>query len=482
MQLKVLSNLSIRDKLVGIILVSTLLSLAIGFTVVIRSSLRQFEEDLLRTTETIATAVGNYTALALAFDDKEESAKALEPVRQLEEVTDVYLFSLQAADRGIGPGASGEPRPIFFDGFTRNGSIAVPELIVEEHTELRDGFVHCFRPVVFFGERYGIIYVRASAESLERRVQGFLLFMAVLAAILTVVAGGIAWVLQGVISKPILELAEAARRVSEEADYSVRVEKPGDDEIGALYDGFNAMLDQIQERQQELERSNRELDQFARVASHDLKAPLRAISTLAGWLEEDLDTRISEESKEQLRLMRSRVERMDTMIDGILEYSRAGRRAGSVETVDVAALVHDLVDVLAPPESMAIEIDPSLPVLATQRLPLEQVFLNLIGNALKYHHRPSAGHIRLGGERRGEVYRFSVADDGPGIDPKYHERVFVMFQTLHRRDEVESTGLGLTLVKKLVEEEGGRVVLDSEEGRGANFFFTWPASEAGRVG
>lgn len=458
--MSLLTNLSIRNKLIGIILVSTVLSLAAGFAYLITSSIDRFKAELIKTTETVTEAVGNYTALPLSFENKVEAHTSLQPLRELEMVTDVYLFDLEGK---------------VFDRYSRDASSRPPPLSFEAFSELRDGYVHCVRPVVFEGERYGTVYVRASAASLDEQIRSYLVSMGVLGLFLVLLSGLMAYFLQGFISKPILDLAAVARRISaQEADYSLRVRKPGDDEIGELYDGFNAMLDQIQRRQEELERSNRDLDQFAYVASHDLKAPLRAISTLAGWIEEDLEPVISDESRQQLQLMQSRVARMDGLIDGILQYSRVGRLETEGEEVDSGEMVRELVDVLAPPAGMKVTVAPGMPVFVTKRLRLEQVFLNLISNAIKYHDHPETGSLEIGVTDRGDNWEFSVADDGPGIDPRHHDRVFLMFQTLAPRDKVESTGLGLSLVTKLVEEEGGRAWVRSEVGEGACFLFTWP--------
>ncbi len=458
--MRILTNLSIRNKLIGIILVSTVLSLAAGFAYVITTSIQRFHDDLITTTETVTEAVGNYTALPLAFENPEEAHTSLQPLRALEMVTDVYLFDLKNE---------------LFDYYSKGESIEVPEVEQEEFSEIRDGYVHCFRPVVFEGDRYGTIYVRASAASLDQQIQQYLFSMGGLGLVLVLFAGATAYGLQGFISSPILELAETARQISsEEADYSVRVRKPGNDEIGELYDGFNEMLSQIQRRQEELERSNRDLDQFAYVASHDLKAPLRAIATLAGWIEEDLEPVITPESREQLQLMQSRVARMDGLIDGILQYSRVGRLESEGEEVDADEMIRELIEVLSPPAGMKVTVGPGMPVFITKRLRLEQVFLNLISNAIKYHDHVETGSIEVGVEEKPRELQFYVKDDGPGIDPRHHDRVFLMFQTLAPRDKVESTGLGLSLVTKLVEEEGGKVWVESEVGQGATFYFTWP--------
>jgi PAS domain S-box-containing protein len=239
---------------------------------------------------------------------------------------------------------------------------------------------------------------------------------------------------------------------------------------------FVAVVRDITERRRAaaaLEERNRELDQFAYVASHDLKAPLRGIANLAQWIEEDLADQIGPETRGYLELMRGRVRRMEGLINGLLQYSRVGRSEAPVALVDVTELLHEVTDLLAPPLGVRITIHGELPTLQTSRLLLHQVFANLIENALKHGRRPDLT-ITISAQRAGPIYTFCVADDGQGIAPRYHERIFGIFQTLAAPDSVERSGLGLALIKKIVEHQGGRIWIDSDEGRGAAFSFTWP--------
>ncbi|MEO8946286.1 MAG: CHASE3 domain-containing protein [Gemmatimonadaceae bacterium] len=222
-----------------------------------------------------------------------------------------------------------------------------------------------------------------------------------------------------------------------------------------------------------LARSNRELDQFAYVASHDLKAPLRGIANLSQWIEEDLGDAAPPEVAEKMTLVRGRVQRLEALIDGILQYSRAGRVQAAIEEVDVGALLREVIELLAPPPEVTLTIGPNMPVVATERTPLQQVFMNLINNAIKYNKHPGAT-IVISVRDAGSSYAFSVADNGPGIEPQYHERIFGIFQTLESRDRVEGTGIGLSVVKKTVELHGGSITVDSALGEGATFTFEWP--------
>ncbi|WP_052672264.1 PAS domain-containing sensor histidine kinase [Aliterella atlantica] len=219
-----------------------------------------------------------------------------------------------------------------------------------------------------------------------------------------------------------------------------------------------------------LEKRNQELDQFAYVTSHDLKAPLRAIANLSQWIEEDLSEVLTDDTRHQMNLLRGRVHRMEDLINGLLQFSRVGRVGTEKSLVSVGDLLSEIIDSFVPP-AFKLDIAP-MPTITTEKLPLEQVFSNLISNAVKHHPRQD-GNIQISVREYQSYYEFSVADDGRGIDPAYHDKVFGIFQTLEARDKSENTGIGLAIVKKIVENQGGQIKLISQEGQGAIFSFTW---------
>jgi PAS domain S-box-containing protein len=232
----------------------------------------------------------------------------------------------------------------------------------------------------------------------------------------------------------------------------------------------------ISERKQtqaNLEQRNQELDSFVHIVSHDLKAPLRAVANLSEWIEEDLAGSLTVATQKQMNLLRARIERMSSTIDGLLDYARSGQTEDSIEPVVIADLIAEIVDSLAPPPTFTIEIAGNLPTLQTKRLPLSQVFANLIGNGVKHHDRAD-GKLHIGIIERGNFYEFAIADDGPGIDPAQHDRVFEIFQAVNPQNRSDSTGIGLAIVKKIIEAEGGKIRLESQLGQGTTFYFTWP--------
>ncbi len=230
---------------------------------------------------------------------------------------------------------------------------------------------------------------------------------------------------------------------------------------------------QLKEYAVELEQKNRELDQFAYIVSHDLKAPLRGINNLSLWIEEDLGDQIEGEIKASFDMMRGRVKRMELLINGILEYSRAGRIKQESATFELKPMLDELVESLSPAENIKIIIPDNLPKVTAERISFEQIFTNYISNGIKYNNNPNPV-IEVSYTINKGMYEFCVADNGEGIEKQFHEKVFVIFQTLQSRDTYESTGVGLAIVKKIVEDKGGKVWIDSEKGQGARFYFSWP--------
>ena len=262
-------------------------------------------------------------------------------------------------------------------------------------------------------------------------------------------------------------------------DAAFTLGRVGDDQV--VIATLRESTEQLQRYARDLERRNQELDQFAYVASHDLKAPLRAIVNLSQWIEEDARQTLSPQVRDHLAMLRSRVRRLETLIDGIHRYATATRPDHPPELLDTAVLVREIIEDQNAAGRFSFTVDEHMPSVVADRTRLWQVFSNLIANAVKHHHR-EYGRIDITVRDQGERYEFGVRDDGPGIAPEFHERIFVIFQTLTPKDVKDSLGLGLALVKKIVREEGGTIAIESNEGDGATFRFTWPKRPESRHG
>jgi len=224
----------------------------------------------------------------------------------------------------------------------------------------------------------------------------------------------------------------------------------------------------------QLESANRELLEFAYVVSHDLKAPLRGVSSIASWMLADYADKLDDQGRELMQLMIDRLRRMDQLIDGVLEYSRVGRTQETLTSFDLSILLNDIINDVVPPERVHVIIDTPMPTLILNVVRVRQLFQNLIDNAVKYMDKP-LGEIHIGCRLENGWWVFRLQDNGPGIESQYFERIFQLFQTLNLATDVEPTGIGLTIVKSIIEHYGGRIWLESTLGEGSTFYFTLPA-------
>ena len=233
--------------------------------------------------------------------------------------------------------------------------------------------------------------------------------------------------------------------------------------------------EKMAEYMRNLERTNKELDKFAYIVSHDLKAPLRAIGNLTGWIEEDVGSQMPPSVLQNFNIIKGRVVRMESLINGILDYSKAGKNKGQYVSFDTKTLVKETFDLIGAPDNCKLTFNDAMPYLHSDKIKLQQVFMNLINNGIKYCDKKEID-IKINSAEEKNFWHFSVEDNGPGIEKQFHDKIFVIFQTLNARDEVESTGVGLAIVKKIIEEQGGQIWVESEPGKGATFHFTWAKS------
>jgi len=217
---------------------------------------------------------------------------------------------------------------------------------------------------------------------------------------------------------------------------------------------------------------NKQLDEFVYIVSHDLKAPLRGLSSVTSFLEDELGKDIKPEVKDLLEMVKSRTVRMQNLIDGILHYSRMANNKTEKEIIKLSELIASIIDLLSIPNHVRIEYPDQLPTMFDEKIKLHEVFQNLISNAIVHNDKEKA-EVKISCVDKGAHYEFAVADNGVGIKKEHFEKIFGVFQTLQSKDRHESTGIGLTIVKKIIEQQGGKIWIESEHGKGATFKFTW---------
>jgi signal transduction histidine kinase len=315
-----------------------------------------------------------------------------------------------------------------------------------------------------------------------------------LISIFLIVAVGAGWWIVRHITYSVEELRTGTERVAK-GDLRYRVGEQGRDELGLLARRFNDMVAQLEEttvskeelkqahdallkRTEELTRSNVELDQFASVVSHDLQEPLRMITAYVHLLQAQYGAKLDKDANEFIGYAVDGAKRMQGLINDLLTYSRVGTRGKEFTETDCNEVLARTLLNLKPAidESGARITHDELPLVLGDEFQLGQLLQNLIGNAIKYRGQGPV-QIHVGCARVGEMWRFAVQDNGIGIDPEYAERVFVIFQRLHTRQEYPGTGIGLAVCKKIVERHGGRIWVESAEGKGSTFYFTLPVRE-----
>jgi signal transduction histidine kinase len=493
---RLLRNIPIRRKVVLLIMLATGGALLLASAGLILTDRLRFRKEMTRDLQTLAEIIARNSTAAVSFRDPDAASETLTALTAKRSIVKAAIYqdngnllAVYQRDKGAAPPPSGPG----------------PDEPVFGGTSLT-----LFRPITLEGRHIGTVYLESDLSEMAERLR---LQVATVTAVFLV--SGLAALLfssglQLVVSRPILNLARTARAVSEHQDYSIRAVKQSGDELGQLVDAFNQMLEQIQlrdsellrakeelerrveertlalrqelaerqraekeleERNEELHRSNQDLDDFAYIASHDLKEPLRGIHNFAVFLLEDYGDRFEEEGRSKLETLTRLSRRMEILIDSLLHFSRLGRVDLAIDDVDLNEVVVEVLDSLGihlQENHVAVRMPHPLPVVRCDRVRVRELFYNLILNAIKYNDKAEKW-IEIG-STAGALY---VRDNGIGIQEKHFDAIFRIFKRLHGRDKFGGgTGAGLTIVKKIVERHNGRIWVESTYGEGTTIYFT----------
>ncbi len=512
-------NLSIRWKLSLITTLVSVVSLFLACGAFLAYEMLMFRHTTTEKASALARVVAANCRAALTFDDPQDAADTLESLSAERHIICAALYS---QDRQV------------FATYCRPDRASEAEALIPPAPEpegmlFRGAHGELFQRVSFHGEELGTVYIRSDLEEMHSRLRRYLGITVLVLLASAAVALVLSTRLQQVISKPLLQLSDTARLVSEQKDYSVRVAPYSRDEIGVLIEGFNEMLAQIQERdaallesqeelehrvelrtqelQQEiaerkraqdevhqlnaqleervaqrtaeLEAANKELEAFSYSISHDLNAPLRAMDGYSRIILEEYAGEIPEEGRRYLELVRANANQMGELIHDLLAFSRLSRQPLQKEAVAPRVIVEEVLaelELQRGDRKLVVQVG-ELPTCRASSALLRQVYANLLGNAFKYTRAREEAVIEIGSQEEDGSTVYYVKDNGVGFDMRYAHKLFGVFQRLHRAEEYEGTGVGLAIVQRIVHRHGGRIWAEAERNRGAAFYFTLEGSK-----
>lgn len=477
----------------------SLLSITLGSAFVIYNNIQTFKDNMISSTDQIAQFLAEACGAPLAFEIPEEVEKELNKLKGMPIVENGYVY-----------GEEGE----IYKSYNKSGDHFTPPPPKDETSvEFKGEYLHVSRPILSGSERIGTLYIRASTAPLTQKINSYLQGMLLGFIGLVVLTYLLAVRLQRFISQPILKLADVTGHIKEEGDYSVRVRKEGEDEIGVLYTGFNDMLEQIQMREKqrdeamaeqqrlmaELADKNKELEQVVYVTSHDLRSPLVNIQGFSRELNYSIDELISllrseempahvkekfafileEDVPDSLKYILSSTAKMDSLLSGLLKLSRVGRTATTMGDIDMNELIAEINNAFEfhfKDAGVAFTVD-NLPSCFGNNDELNQMFSNLVSNSLKYLDPKRPGKISITGRREKDKVTYCIEDNGIGIEKEHQKKIFEIFHRLNP-DDSQGEGLGLTIVNKIVSRHNGKIWVESEPGKGSRFFISLPAAKA----
>jgi signal transduction histidine kinase len=496
MSVRSFSAVPIRLKLTGMIVAVSSLTLILAAIAIVAYEATTSRARLADDLRGLADVVGLNTRAAIEFDDPDAAAENLQALAARQAVMSAAIYTVDGR---------------LFATFERTAEAGLPALLPAGMPLFTSRALELTRAVGHPAEPIGWVSLRADLAPLQARSVNYALIVAAMLVVLLIASLGLAVILQRVVSTPLLDLAGVARGITERRDFGMRAQKRSNDELGLLTDALNQMLDRIQHQHRELEQevaerklaesrvrslnaeleqrvaartaelqtANEELEGFSYSVSHGLRAPLRGIDGFVRILEEEYGPALDVEARRLISVVRSNCDAMRQLIDDLLSFSRLGRQGLTMAPVDMNGLVEEVLTELGqlPDEPLAaVDVAP-LPSAVGDRGLLRLVWFNLLANANKFTRGRKDAKVRVSGDRKDGEVLYSVADNGVGFDMRYYDKLFGVFQRLHRAEEFGGTGVGLATFKRIITRHGGRVWAEGRVGEGATFYFSLPAGE-----
>ncbi len=466
--LKKFRDLTINEKIGRAILYTSLLALLISSGSIIVFEYFAFRRAALDNLVFTGEIIGSGITGAVAFGDAAAADLVLSRLSDQPSIIAAQVYDNQ-----------GKP----FATYVRsNDNFGFPSVPFGDKKFIAGGHLKSFQGIYYRKDRIGTIYLESDMRRVHRRLTRYSVIVLTVLLLLLPFVYLVSKLMEKLISDPLRDLAVVAEQIATKKTYTLRATYNARDDIGRLIQAFNYMLDSVDTRDkklvqqaEELWRSNKELEQFAYISSHDLQEPLRKITTYSQLLEMEYKDKIQGNGQRFINNICTCVDRMRNLIDDLLAYSRATRAEQRIEKIDLRQVLAEIINDLefSIKENNARVVFDTLPIVQGNVFQMKQLFQNLISNAIKFHGAEPP-LVRVTGRQEDHKWVFGVHDNGIGIESRYFEQIFKVFQRLHRREIYPGTGIGLAICKKIVEQYGGTIWIESTPGKGSTFYFTWP--------
>src|ERR1700757_569026 len=473
-------NISIRNKLMRVIMLVCGIVVLVTCAIFFLSDFYSFRENTLQNISTSGEIIANNSTAAIAFESKEDAQEILSALKAEPHIIAASIYDI-----------NGKLFCAYPSSYNINDLPAKPGTNGYHFTTAS---LEGFQPIVQGSKQLGTLYLKSDLNAMYSRFNLYAVTVCLILCLSFLITFFLSKILQRGISTPILALAETAKAISEQKDYSVKATKLSNDEVGLLTDAFNQMLTEIHEqteklnefnqnleqrvkdRTTELEAANKELESFSYSVSHDLRAPARAIHSYATVFLEDYDGKLDAEAKRLINIILKNGKKMGLLIDDLLAFSQLGRK----ELIKTKLSMDDIVsniwnELYRAEENRNIQFDLSaLPDAYAEKATIQQVWVNLISNALKYTRNKNQTVIKIYAKQKNGETIYCIKDNGSGFDMKYYNKLFGVFQRLHSQEEFEGTGVGLAIVERILNKHGGKIWAEGEVDKGATFYFSLP--------